>query len=626
MPDAEVRWRLQGGFSQLVEGTHVELLLTSKPARGVLDAVPLELLKGRGAVDLDFRAARTFRVRGPGGLRWELGPEGRIEARLLCADSAFLGNFRVPAGHYGVQWTVIGRVSGVAKRPAGPFLVQATAGSWINYTWVDMATADAAPRESLLAAWAGFRDLFDPEQILLATSRQVCQLSWTGRVRLAVRLDLDLIRGWQAGTILNLFEVETRLRAGVELGLQARLEREGNYTLRVQRKGAKIRLNLRRQNSRDRTVGIEVGVSGTSRVTAGATAGLLDPALEPIRDQLEKGVARRLELMLAMEASDWGRKRTLVEAEWTAPTPREFGPGYRRLLEGDLPPAAPGFKASSLIETLSGRRTRIAVSFLNWFTLGTERSRQHRTAVRIDALGNLLVEEGWQVEETRYRWDERQFFRLLAEGRMGREPLQRWLSGLEGSLSREELQRTLRAALHCGAVDSVSIPGGRSFPLDLKVVWATELSEGGVEALRRTDGGQRWEALVRSLELAEPARYRRGSFWRDWIESAEVRAVADRDPLQSHLETVYPLGGRSEAQRRLVLAEYRRCRSFLRLFDAWAGDRGSEPVELARSGLSLPIFLFVHVLCPAPLRRSVVVLSGGIEAVWGDRGLWEEIT
>ncbi len=145
MPDAEVRWRLQGGFSQLVEGTHVELLLTSKPARGVLDAVPLELLKGRGAVDLDFRAARTFRVRGPGGLRWELGPEGRIEARLLCADSAFLGNFRVPAGHYGVQWTVIGRVSGVAKRPAGPFLVQATAGSWINYTWVDMATADAAP-------------------------------------------------------------------------------------------------------------------------------------------------------------------------------------------------------------------------------------------------------------------------------------------------------------------------------------------------------------------------------------------------------------------------------------------------------------------------------------------------
>ena len=46
----------------------------------------------------------------------------------------------------------------------------------MNYTWVDMATADAAPRESLLAAWAGFRDLFDPEQNVMGGVRYLRDL------------------------------------------------------------------------------------------------------------------------------------------------------------------------------------------------------------------------------------------------------------------------------------------------------------------------------------------------------------------------------------------------------------------------------------------------------------------
>lgn len=621
MPETEVRWRLQGGFSQLVEGTHVELLLKSRHARGTLESVPLELLRGRGGVDFEFRAARTWRARGPAGLNWEVSPEGRIEAKLLCAGSAFLGNFRVPENHYGVQWTVVGRVSGSSKRRFGPSILQASAGSWINYTWVDMATSSSSPREALLAAWAGFRDLFDPEQILLAGSRQVCQLTWTGRLRLGMRLDLDLVRGWRVGTVLSLLELETRLRGGLDLGLRARLEREGTYALRVQRKDQKIRLSLRRQESRDRTAGIEISAFGSSQAGLDLDQKLLDPALGPIRDQLDEGLKRRLEILLAVEASQWTRKKTLVQAEWTNPTQRNFFGTYRSLLAGDLPEASPGFKASSLIETLRGRRTEVKVNFLNWFTLGSERTREYRTTVRVDPAGDLLVEEGWRLEETRYRWDERQFFKLLAERTPGSEPSLRWLSGEEGRFSRRELLRALKPALHVEAVDSISIPSSRSFPMTLGLTWITEISPAGVSAVRGSTRDDRWDALVRAMELAGPERYRRGSFWRDWIDSPELRNIFDRNPAQSHLQSIYPVAGRTDAERLHVVAEYRRVRSLLDLFSAWTADERAEPLELARKGLNLPIFLFVHLLCPVENRRSAVVLTGGIEAFWGDRKL-----
>ncbi|MEJ2077131.1 MAG: hypothetical protein P8020_16375, partial [Acidobacteriota bacterium] len=621
MPEAEMRWRLQGGFSQLLEGSHIELLLESRHAHGTLETLPYELLRGRGTVNFKFRAARTWRARGPAGLTWELSPEGRIEAKLLCSGSAFLGNFRVPEKYYGVQWTVVGRVTGSSKRKLGPSILQASTGSWINYTWVDMAAADSSPKESMLAAWAGFRDLFDCEQILLARSRQVCQLTWTGRVRMDLRFDLDLVHGWQIGKALSLLELETRLRTGVDLALRARLEREGTYSLRVQRKERKLRLTLRRQESRDRTAGIEISVFGTSQADLGLQNQLLDPVLSPIRDRLDDGLKRRFEVLLAIEASQWDRRKSLVETEWTNPTRQSFLPAYRGLLEGTLPLRSPGLKTSSLFETLRGRRTELKVNFLNWFTLGSERTREHRTAVRVDPAGDLVVEEGWRIEETRYRWDERQFFKLLAEKSAGSVPSLRWLSGEEGRFSHRELLQALTPALHVGAIKSVSLPAARSFPLNLVLTWITEINPAGVAAMRRSTEEEQWGALVRSKELAEPDRYRPGSFWRDWIESPGLRHIFDRNPVQSHLQSVYPVGGRSDAERLHVIAEYRRVRSFLQLFAAWAADEQAQPIELARKGLNVPIFLFAHLLCPTENRRSVVVMTGGIEAVWGDTGL-----
>ena len=581
----------------------------------------MELLKGRGTVDFTFRVARTWRAKGPEGLKWELSPEGRVEARLLCAGSAFLGNFRVPKAHYGVQWTVVGRVSSASNREIGPAILQARAGSWIKYTWVDMATGDFSPREALLSTWAGFRDLFDPEEILLAGSRQICQLTWSGRFRLGVRLDLDLVRGWQVGTQFGPLELEARLRAGLDLAVQARLEREGTYALRVQRKGERILLTLRRQDSRDRMVGIEVSAFGTSRAGLRLAPKLVDPVLEPVRDRLDDALKRRLELLMSVDFARWTRRKSLIEVEWSNPKQREFSRTYQNILSGNLPSAVPGCKISSRMEALRGRRTTLKVNFLNWFTLGTERTEEHQTSCRVDPLGHLLVEEGWQVEETRYRWDERQFFRLLAERRQGAASGLNWFRQEEGRVSHSEFLRLLKPALHVGAIPTASIPNSSAFPLTLKMTWVTEIDRKGIETLRASTQEERWGALVRSMELAEPQRYRPGSFWRDWIDSEELRNLFDRDPVQSHLQSLYPVGGRSDAQRLHVLGEYRRRRRFLRLFSAWAGDEEGDPTELVRQGLNTPIFLFVHLLCPPEHRRSAVVLTGGLEVVWGDPGL-----
>ena len=603
----------------------MELLLESGPAAATLEAAPFEVLRRRGTVDFGFRATRTWRARGPGGLRWELSPECRVEARLLFSGSAFLGNFRVPADSCGVQWRVVGRVTSSAKRSLGPSLLEATSGSWINYTWVDMVPLDASPQEALLAGWAGFHDLFDPDEIRRVPARQVCQLTWSGRVRLGFRLDLDLVRGWQVGSTLGLVELDARLRAGIGLGFMARLEREGTYSLRVQRKGSRLRMTLRRQNARERTVGVEVGAFGSTGPGLQAGSTWIDPLLEPLRDRIEKAVKKRLELVVAAEASNWSRRKSLIQADWVDASESEFVRTYRSLLEGNLAVHTEGLETSSLVEQVRGRRMALRVHFLNWLSFGVERIAEHRTTFRVDPLGNLLVEEGWLVEEDRYRWDERQFFKLLAEGPKGSDCPLVWTFGREGSLSRDALQAFLEPTLGVGAVESFEIPGRSSFPLDLRALWATEISVEGIAALRAADPARRWEALVRTMEMADPRRYRAGSFWRDWIDSAPLREAFEKNPVQCHLQTVYPVGGRSDAQRLHVIAEYRRCRGFLDLFSGWAERGACEPTELAQKGLNLPIFLFVHLLCPASLRRSVVVLSGGIEALWGDRDLWEEV-
>jgi hypothetical protein len=36
---------------------------------------------------------------------------------------------------------------------------------------------------------------------------------------------------------------------------------------------------------------------------------------------------------------------------------------------------------------------------------------------------------------------------------------------------------------------------------------------------------------------------------------------------------------------------------------------------------NVPVFLYFHLLCPRQQRRSVVVLTGGMEAMWGDKDL-----
>ena len=127
--------------------------------------------------------------------------------------------------------------------------------------------------------------------------------------------------------------------------------------------------------------------------------------------------------------------------------------------------------------------------------------------------------------------------------------------------------------------------------------------------------------LIRVLEIQAPERYGRPNHWRDWIDFPEVREAIDRDPVQSHLATRYPIPGRGSVQRRQVVSEYRRARRFLDLLDGWKqGDR-ERLLRLLSARLDLPAFLFFSLLCPDDMRRGAAALQGDLEYVWGDSTL-----
>lgn len=51
-----------------------------------------------------------MRAEFPGGGVLRLDLRGSLTARILFSRNAFLGNFRVPENHFGIQWTVQGAV------------------------------------------------------------------------------------------------------------------------------------------------------------------------------------------------------------------------------------------------------------------------------------------------------------------------------------------------------------------------------------------------------------------------------------------------------------------------------------------------------------------------------------
>ncbi len=142
--------------------------------------------------------------------------------------------------------------------------------------------------------------------------------------------------------------------------------------------------------------------------------------------------------------------------------------------------------------------------------------------------------------------------------------------------------------------------------------------------VRQATPEQKWVALVRALEIAEPERYGKATFWRDWIDHRDLREKIDKDPIQTHLATRYPIEGRTSFQRQQVVAVYRRSKRFFSLLKGWEEEDLKKLLKLFSLGLDMPIFVFFHLLCPPQQRRSGAVMTGDWEQVWGETELLEE--
>jgi hypothetical protein len=273
----------------------------------------------------------------------------------------------------------------------------------------------------------------------------------------------------------------------------------------------------------------------------------------------------------------------------------------------------------SVFETARRTETSVGIHLWDW-TVRSTRSREERIQVHVSPDGELVVERGVELAEVRQRWEELQFFRLIS-GSAPAENGVRWSFGLDGRPGRDRLVQTLRAALYAGAIPNFVEPVGRG-PWEVRLLWVTRFSPQALEAVFASATDERFRALVRALEVVEPRAYGHGSYRRDWIESPQLRELVERDPIAAPLRHRYPVPGRSDFQRRQVVDDYRRIRSFLLLLERSQPDAGQW--EQLRRGFRLPIFLFCHFVCPPALRESALLLEAGPETtIWGRADLLE---
>ena len=358
------------------------------------------------------------------------------------------------------------------------------------------------------------------------------------------------------------------------------------------------------------------------------TKTLSRPLLRRINRVAREALSKRLEIALAVERTHWKGATTMVLARWSVSEGRAFQDSYSRLLSGDLPQPGKGLKISGRLENFRGREWAIRLNFLNWIEMGKSTRSETRQALVVDPTGGILLEQTQELEKTRYKWDEVQFLRLLhrettREGGRSSEFL--WSYGRQQQFSHHSLDQLLRMALRVGIIPEYSLPATSFFPLTADLLLVTRFSSSGLSRVRQASPERKWQALVQALELAEPGRYQRKTFWRDWIDYPRVRERIDEDPVQTHLATRYPVGGRRESQRRQVVGAYRRSKRFLELLEDWSKGE-AKVLQAFRLGMDIPVFVFFHLLCPAASRRSAALMTGEWEQSWGEAELLAQLT
>jgi hypothetical protein len=625
MAKARLGWKLEGGYALLLNRTRLDVTMEEGPLRQQLKLTPFGLF--REPTELIFRTRTGLKTVGPGPLQWRLKPGARIRAVILQPSNAYLGNFRIPKNHYGVQWDVEGEVTSEVSNRQAKVLMSAEVGSIVIHSWVILFAKEVPLISAVEESWRAFVNPFDPEQVQGLSERHVIRFRWRGKLSTTVGVSWGVGTGWHVGASKTLLRLQTAVAAKAGFKAVLSLSQSGSFVLRLSKRKGQIRLSIDRDRGFSGQTRFEVRATLKNSVEITPSWRGAKPLLEPLNDKLAEAVARRAEIAFTLESERWKRRHSLLKAFWMDPSEHSFIQDYQGIVSGRIPRARQGLKLSGRIETVRGKRLKIVLNILNWLRLGKSSEEKEYFRVEVGPRGEITIEEGHFVARTRYHWDELQLVSLLNSHRKSRQGSRKkflWTFQLKKEFDRIELMRLLKKALHLRSIFSFDLPGPSKFPLTVDLSWYSEFSGSGIAQVRRSTREARWEALVASLELADPKLYARGSFARDWVVFSGVRSIIDENPIQSHLKSIYPKRGRSMLERKQVVATYLRVKSFLQLMELWEQEDQKRLMKSLDLGWELPIFYWFHLLCPASQRKSVVILKGDLEKVWGDPGIIED--
>ncbi len=631
-----VTWRLEGGYSRFLEGSHVEVTLGQNGLSQSLDLSPLGLARKREPVEILFRFSRSYRGDLGHGVRWTIGPGGRCRALLLFSGQAFLGNFKVPPNCFGIQWDVEAEADARLENEPGGCLLSLGAGTRFSQSWVRFFPETESIGSAIRQAWEQYRNPLDPADVFLLEEGQVIRWRWTGQVTLGARISWGIGHGWVIPSTDRFVELRKEILALAGAAASFSVKQGGEFSLQVRKSGGSVMLRLRREKRIETGESFSLGVQiehpvHISRLGFAKPAPLRtvsraisQPVIQEFNRVCEDALTRRLQIAFSLEHRSWKEENVLFVGTWKSLSSAEFASSYSRVLCGEIPdPEAKKVKVSGRLERVRGRQFSIRVHMLDWLKLGSARTRETKTVTTLGPGGEIVVEETDQFEKTDYRWDEVQLTRMLYNQGAEGEGSVVWTWGVEARFGRDEIRRWLRIPLHLRIIPEYELPPRTAFPLSARLMTATEFSPEALRQIREASADRRWEALVEALELSEPERYGRPTFWRDWIESEKLRALVERDPVSSELLTRYPVAGRSDPERTMVVMTYRRIRKFLHLMELWKrGDR--EPLMRATGlDMGVPVIVYFHLLSEPALRRSAALLTGDVQRTWGEEDLLE---
>ena len=613
MSAMSLSWKFDNGYAELLNTASLELNQKSGPSSAELQLRPKDLLSGRKSLDLCFSADKTISGNIPSRCAWIINPKSEIKVTLIPEGKPFLGNFRVPAGQFAVQWKIVPAVSAAAF-PSADDSVSVIAGTQLNHTWVENFPGETPVHQAITAAWENCINPFNPEQAAGLSPNQVLRWNWTGLFRITAGISWSLDKGWIVETENMGFRFALPLTTGVMFKSRVQISTSGHFYIQLSRKNKLLKFSLIREKSLDTSGSGSVGIQLRHSPVLSADNKLIDPILDPAEKAIKKGLSRKLRLAVTAEASRWHRKKRVITASWQQPFSKEITAEYSSILSGKVPVPRDGFSVTGRFDNVQGREFSIKINILNRLA-GFEKNSRKFDSVIVAPDGNILLEKGVSRTDIRYRWDETEFVRLA----FSRRTTQRqtdfiWTWETEESFSRKELKKLLSIILHGRVIPVFSIPGNLHFPLKLNIAASTEFSGEGIEQVRKTPPFMQWDTLIRALELVHPRRYRKGSFWRDWIDYPDVRHEIIRNPVHCHLDSCYPVRGRTDMQRRQVAGDYRRALRFLEVMDLW--QEGVDPVALLEKNLNFPIFLYFHMLSPPDAKNSVLTITGDWEMEW----------